>query len=105
MLSRFSRVDSVWPLETINIFQEIKEKIEKKIAEKMGEFCQIIEMHQKKKKKSTVNSRPENAVSLIKNLQGGLRIRLHTDDGERDCNTGQKKVHKQQHRDKKEWNT
>ena len=59
----------------------------------------------KKKKKSTVNSRPENAVSLIKNLQGGLRIRLHTDDGERDCNTGQKKVHKQQHRDKKEWNT
>lgn len=52
-----------------------------------------------------MNSRPENAVSLIKNLQGRLRIRSHTEDGERDWNTGQKKMHKQQHRDEKEWNT
>lgn len=36
-------------------------------------------MHQKKK--STVTSRPENTVSLIKNLQGGLRTRSHTEDG------------------------
>ena len=60
LLSRFSRVDSVRPLETINIFQEIKEKIEKKIAEKMGEFCQIIEMHQKKKK----NKKKESTVKM-----------------------------------------
>ena len=44
----------------------------------MGEFCQIIEMH---KKESIVNSRVENTVPLIKDLQGGFRMRLYIEDG------------------------
>lgn len=70
----------VWAAENfaiINIFQKIKEKLEKN-SWKDG---RILPDNWNAQKRIIVNSRLENTVSLIKDLQGGFRMRLYIEDG------------------------